>query len=177
MTYANPTNRNHNNGYVQPDNYLNYLVALHQLRQQVEKLSPLPAEVMDILSDYPGTFDVLDNSLVIYVPTTVDVNVAADNSKYVEQTKAFMAKLFDGNSSVEKAGQYDSPVHGIVPENVMLVKSFMTRTALCEYLPQVLDFVAYLQKELRQESIGLEINGKMVLANIQVEELLKSIRG
>ena len=131
---------------------------------------------MDILADYPGTFDVLEDSLVIYVPTTVDVNMAADTSEYIEQTKQFMAKLFKGNSSVEKAGEYDSPVHGIVPENVMLVKSFMTRAALCEYLPQVLDFVAYLQQELRQESIGLEINGTMVLANIQLEKLLRGDR-
>lgn len=169
MTYANSTKGNYSNGYVQP-NYLNYIVSLHQLRKQVE--SPLPAEVMSILSKFPGTFDVLEDSLVIYVPTTVDVKIAADTSKYIEQTKTFLAKLFHGNSSVEKAGQYHSPVHGIVPENVVLVKSFMTRAALCEYLPQILNFVAYLQKELRQECIALEINGTMVLANIRVEELL-----
>lgn len=168
MTYANSTKGN-DNGYVQP-NYLNYIVSLHQLRKQVE--SPLPAEVMDILANYPGTFDVLQDSLAIYVPTTVDGNVVADTSKHIEQTKTFLTKLFDGNSSGEKAGQYHSPVHGIVPENVVVVKSFMTRVALCKHLPQVLDFVAYLQKELRQECIAFEINGIMLLAKIRLEELL-----
>ncbi|MEQ9357143.1 hypothetical protein [Coleofasciculus chthonoplastes] len=54
----------------------------------------------------------------------------------------------------------------MVSEKSYVIKSFMTRQALVEQLPMVLKFVGYLQQELRQETMALEIDVKMILLQI-----------
>ncbi len=122
--------------------------------------------VEQIISNYQAKVWLLEHSLVIYVPTTIDVNTPLDTSMYVEQAKNLMAELFEGISWVEQGGMYKSALAGMVSENNFLVKSFMTRQALEKHLPAVLNFVGYLQKQLRQETMALEIDGKMVLLQI-----------
>jgi len=97
------------------------------------------------------------------MPTTIDIDIPGDTSAYVEQAKTLMAELFEGISLVEQSGMYKSSVAGMVSENSYMIKSFMTRQALVEHLPKVLNFVGYLQHELRQETMALEIDGKMIL--------------
>lgn len=124
-------------------------------------------EVREILSQFAAKVWVLDRSVAIFVPTTVDVNVRADTSFYVEQTRQLMGRLFGGACWVELGGLYNSPAIGMVKEDVVVVRSHMTSEALRTHLPKVLRFVGYLQRELRQETIALEIDGHMVLLQMR----------
>jgi len=123
--------------------------------------SPLPIE--ELLSAFSANVWLLDHSIGLLIPTTIDIDIPCDTSAYVEQAKTLMAELFEGISWVEKSGMYKSAVVGMVSEKSYMIKSFMTRQALVEQLPKVLTFVGYLQQELRQETMALEIDGKMIL--------------
>ena len=142
-------------------------VLSRQASQLPQAISPLPWDVEGILSSFPGKVVLLDRSLGIFVPTTTDVNVAADNSACIERTQQFMVELFDGVSCLQLYGLYKSDILGTIAETVVWVRSFMTATAMRDRLPLVLDFAGQLQRELRQEAIALEIDGKIALLDMQ----------
>jgi hypothetical protein len=140
------------------------------LSQRVHSLTPLPLPsspsplpIEELLSAFSANVWLLDHSIGILMPTTIDIDIPCDTSAYVEQAKTLMAELFEGISWVEQSGLYKSAVAGMVSEKSYVIKSFMTRQALVEHLPKVLNFVGYLQQELCQEIMALEIDGKMIL--------------
>ena len=106
---------------------------------------------------------VLGRSVSVLVPTTVDANVPADTSFYVEEAKQFMAELFEGAGAFEQEGLYTSSQWGIIREEIVVVRSFTTNRVLEKNFPLILGFLQYLQNELRQEAMGLEIDGKLLI--------------
>lgn len=111
---------------------------------------------------------VLDRRVSVFVPTTVDVNVPADTGFHVEQTMQFMAELFGGVSAVEQAGLYVSSRWGAVREKTVAVRSYTTADILRQQFPLLLCFVRELQKELRQEAIALELDGRLFLMQFRL---------
>lgn len=107
--------------------------------------------------------EVLDRCIGIVVPTTVDANVPTDTSLHVEQAKQIMAECFGGVSSWEQQGLYISNTWGIIREKSILVRSYATTEALHRHFGLLLCFVVHLGQELRQETIAIEIDGKMLL--------------
>jgi len=106
---------------------------------------------------------VLDRRVSVFVPATVDVNVPADTELHVGQTMQFMAELFGGVSAVEQAGLYVSSRWGTVREKTVAVRSYTTAATLRRQFPPLLCFVRQLQKELRQEAIAVELDGRLLL--------------
>ncbi|WP_017716232.1 hypothetical protein [Kamptonema formosum] len=105
----------------------------------------------------------LERKVAIYVPTTVDVNVPADTSLHVEQTRQLMTQLFGGATWNEQDGAYMSDVAGMVREKSIVVRSNTTTEVLDRHFLTLVGFVGELQYQLRQETMAMELDGEMLL--------------
>lgn len=139
--------------------------SLRQIAVQQNQLAKFP-EIEQLIESarIPNLkVEVLGRSVGIVVPTTVDAIVPADTSFHAEQTKQYMAEWFGGVSCLEQEGLYISSSWGLIREQTIVVRSFATTEALHQHFPLLLHFVGYLQRQLRQESMAVELDGKMLL--------------
>lgn len=105
----------------------------------------------------------LQSSVVVYVPTTVNRNQPADNTQYVRLVEHKLARWFGGTTTTEGRGGYIATTDEHISEKVYIVKAFCTTAQLETYYPDVAALCYQLCQELGQESIAIEINGKMQL--------------
>jgi hypothetical protein len=118
-----------------------------------------------ILDDLRGLVDRLDrNHLVaVYVPTTVDVDQAADTSAHVERTLALLGERFGGAFSTMAHGVWRGGQAMLIGEAVHRVQAYATEAMLHQFLPELVAHVRTLKAELRQEAVALEIDGHLLL--------------
>ncbi len=126
----------------------------------LEQLPPPLANFAGTLVDRLGR----TNSVSLYIPTTIDVNTQVDTSEYVNRTLAFLGGMFGGATATTKArGVWNSAEAGLVHEDIFIVRSYATQTALDSNLQRIIDYVEQMKVELRQEAMAVEINQKLML--------------
>lgn len=103
------------------------------------------------------------NQVSLFIPTTVDVDQEIDTTTYVQRTLAFLGERFGGATSSEAQGVWNSEEVGLVAEKVYIVRSYASKTALDEHLPQILNYVEKMKAELSQEAMAVEVNQKLML--------------
>ena len=101
----------------------------------------------------------LNNSIILYVPSTQNVNEAADNAAEVEQVERFFGSTFGGFTTTEGRGGWVTDAGQLVTEAVVMVKSFCTDDMLQQHLQDVLDLAEKLKQSMSQEAVSLEVNG------------------
>lgn len=101
----------------------------------------------------------LSQKVKIYVPSTVDVNIAADNSKYVEKSLKLLASAFGGATSYQAFGAWLSQSGELVKESITVCEAFCKEADLQNSIELIYDFCLELKIELKQEAIALEVNG------------------
>ncbi|WP_017716234.1 hypothetical protein [Kamptonema formosum] len=94
--------------------------------------------------------DRVDRWVAIHLPTKVDVKVLADFWLYVEQTQELMGQLFRDAIWNRQDGVN------------IVVRSSVTTEVLDRHLPTLVGFVCYLQYQLRQESMAMELDGEIL---------------
>lgn len=131
---------------------------------QLEKRdsSQLPEPIVRLIE---GCLERLErtNSIGIFIPTTIDADVASDTTVYMDQAKAFMAERFGGATCKVVSGVWKSEQLGLIDEVVYIVHSYLTQADMNRYLDEVVDFIKRLKRELRQEAMALEVNHKLTL--------------
>ena len=104
-----------------------------------------------------------DQSIGIFIPTTMDVNATIDTTQHMDEAMAFMAERFGGATCKVVNGVWLSDRLGLVGEVVYVVYSYLTQSDMTRYLDEVVEYLKYLKRELRQEAMALEINRKLTL--------------
>lgn len=99
----------------------------------------------------------------VYIPTTVDVDQQSDTSAYVRETLDFLGQKFGGATSVPARGVWQSQEAGLVGEDVYIVHTYASASAMNEHLDQVIAYAKTLKTALRQEAIALEVDRRLVL--------------
>ena len=138
-------------------------VAIAQIQNSLFAQYPELQQLLNTGTCFDCQIQVLNRSVSVIVPTTVDANVPADTSFHVEQTKQFMAELFGGASVSEQEGFYKSSQWGMIREKSVVVRSYTTTATLEQHFPLLLCFVRYLQIQLRQETMGVEMDDKFLM--------------
>lgn len=105
----------------------------------------------------------LTHTIGIFIPSTLDVDQAVDNSGQVQSALELLGTLFGGATRTDAEGAWRSEDSGLVVEQVTIVRTFVTKDALDSHLEQVVDFAMALKKEMRQESIALDVDHNLVL--------------
>ena len=107
----------------------------------------------------------LESKVEIGVPGTVDVNIPADTSDYVDQVFRQFCEWFGGVNIDERTGGYVTKDGRLVKEPIVWVLSYCTTEQLEEYLPQVLLLAQRICEDLRQESVAVIVNCEMLLVS------------
>ena len=98
--------------------------------------------------------------VAIYVPSTVNINEAIDNSQYVSKIAIELSRLFGGATQTNAIGSwYSKDLNKLVTEDITIVYSNCTKSDLDKHLLKVVDIASQLCNEMSQECISLEING------------------
>lgn len=103
----------------------------------------------------------LSSKITVYVPATIDINKNIDNSEYVKETATLLSVFFGGATSCDALGYWMSPKVGLVKEHTTQVFAYCSDADLKKHIENVIDYCEKLKKQLKQESIALEINGEM----------------
>lgn len=103
---------------------------------------------------------VLSHKLTVYVPATVNINQQIDNTTYVNSTAELLSNLFGGATSSAAIGYWMSDTAGLVRENTTVVFAF-AKDLEDEGLKIIVEHCKTMKKELSQDAIALEIDGKM----------------
>ena len=102
----------------------------------------------------------MDNKVSIYVPSTVNVNQRINNKKQVVSIIKQMSLLFGGATSYECVGGWVADSGDIVTEQINIVYSFCDKKSLNNNLANVINICQQIKKEMKQEAVTLEVNGK-----------------
>ena len=100
--------------------------------------------------------DSLTTKVAIYVPATVNIDVAIDNSNMVEKTSIFLSDLFGGCTACNVSGYWITQEKKLVLENPVVVYAYTTEEKAQEAEEKIIDFVQQMGREMRQECISVE---------------------
>jgi hypothetical protein len=103
----------------------------------------------------------LSSRVAVYVPSTVNVDKKVSNKKYVDKVLTDLSGWFGGATSTKAIGSWLTQSNTLVRENVTVVYAFCTTDLLEQYGDNVIDLCEQLKKDMSQEAISLEINGKL----------------
>lgn len=102
----------------------------------------------------------LKNKISIYVPSTIDGNKPAKlmQRREAKRTAKFFCSLYGGATTTNANGYYISNEKGLIKERQIIVYSF------CDDMHEngILAFAKRLCKRMKQESIAVEFNNKMI---------------
>lgn len=104
----------------------------------------------------------LSEKIEIVIPGTMEGNKKTDTQKYKDRAVILLAELFGGSTALKASGAYVSDNHGLIKEDVYKVYSYAVKIDAVK-LAIVLKFIDQVKEELKQECIGLEINGAFYL--------------
>jgi hypothetical protein len=102
----------------------------------------------------------LQESVKIYVPSTLNVDIAIDAKKFIERVEYELSNMFGGCTSYETFGSYVSDSGKLVREAVTVVNSFSTKIEN-EQMEMVIQICEWLKMEMSQECVSLEVNGRL----------------
>ena len=115
------------------------------------------------MQDLPAVFSdifTLAHEYQIFVPSTMQVNNACDNSEYVNKIAESLAKLEGGATITTGVGAWNSESLGLVKEDVTIISSSALNF---NNAGEVLNLCRWLKTEMSQEAIALKIDGKLFL--------------
>ena len=105
----------------------------------------------------------LGSKVAVYVPSTVDVDKAADTSGWVAMVSLSMSQWFGGATSTSAAGYWEDERAGLVTEAVTVVYSYTDSATLEQKIDDVLRLVHKMKDDLKQSAVSLEVNGVLYL--------------
>lgn len=103
----------------------------------------------------------LSSHIRVFVPSTVNVNEAIDNTSFVNDVQISLVQFFGGATIYNAFGAWQGLNIQIVSERITIIESYTTTDKLNEKIDSVIDICEKLKNDMKQESIALEINGEL----------------
>ena len=108
-----------------------------------------------------SSFENLSCKIAIYVPATVNIDVAIDNSDMVEKTAIFLSDLFGGCTACDVSGYWITQEKKLVKEKPVVVYAYTTEEKAREAEEKIIDFVQQMKREMMQECVSVEYNNRL----------------
>lgn len=102
----------------------------------------------------------LSQKVRLYVPSTVNIDEATDNTEHVEQTLKMFGELFGGATSYEALGAWNGSNGKLIQESVTIVESYANKLGSKDIM-QLIVYAKQLCKNMSQDAIAVEVNGSM----------------
>lgn len=103
----------------------------------------------------------LRSKVTVYVPSTVNVNEAIDNSAQVERVARLLSECFGGATASPVSGYWVAADKSLVIEHTTMVFAFCDTASAEKYIDDVVRLCVSLKHEMGQEAIAMEYNGEM----------------
>ena len=103
----------------------------------------------------------LSSKIAVYVPSTLQISEAMDNSEFVERTLEFLSEKFGGATSTKAFGCWVSTDEGLIKEAVEICYAYTVTEGLEANIEAVIEYCEMLKKEMGQEAISLEVNNEL----------------
>lgn len=100
-------------------------------------------------------------SVKVYVPSTVDVDNAIDNSEFVRGTLEKLSTMFWGATSYNALWCWLSTTAWLVQEKVTICESYCTTELLEQHIETVIELCKKLKTDMSQEAVSLEVNNEL----------------
>lgn len=116
---------------------------------------------MDIKNSKLANLFHLSHKVTVYVPSTVNVSKAVDNTEQVERVASALSGWFGGATSTPALGYWLSPAAGLVAEKTVVVFAYAAEDDLASHIEDVVDLCENVKHDMSQEAVALEIDGEM----------------
>lgn len=145
---------------------------INQLAQAMSKYAPpAPQEQEAPAQEAQDTAEIMQKAgavelsqrVALYVPGTQGPDTATDNAAQVERVAAEFSRMFGGATAQESTGFWMSEAAGLVREKTTIVYAACTAEQLRDNLPAVLELAQQIKREMQQEAVSAEINGKLYI--------------
>lgn len=103
----------------------------------------------------------LSHKVTFYVPSTMDVDNAVDNTAQVERVASALSGWFGGATSTPAVGYWLSPAAGLVAEKTVVVFAYASEGDLTDHVEDVVELAETVKTEMGQEAVAVEIDGEM----------------
>jgi len=139
---------------------------LHELHSKISQQRPEIKPVKPLPSLFSGgrlqMSQHLDMCIRILIPTTVDVQVPADSSQFVERANLLLSRHFGGTMCKLLLGFYESENQniGLVKETIFEVEAWTNEAGWKQAEAAIEEFLADMLVELRQETVFVAVNNK-----------------
>ena len=101
----------------------------------------------------------------VYVPSTYGLSQQYYTGEHVKAIEDTLIRLFGGSTTIGARGAYDA-VHTVVREDVTIVYAFFP--VLTDEIDEALYSIAFsLCRSLKQESVAVELDGKLYLVSAE----------
>lgn len=117
--------------------------------------------VLTSLTELDALNSPLQNSVSIYVPSTISINQHFENTETVQDILMEMSQIFGGCTATESAGCWATKNKGLVTESITICKSFCDDSVLKGNLNLIIEICKGLCNDLKQEAVSLEVNGNL----------------
>ena len=103
----------------------------------------------------------LSSKITVFVPSTINIDEAIDNTKQVDKMASLLSDCFGGATSSLALGYWNSTNGKQVKENTTIVFAYCNESDLQNKLDTIIEACQNLKIELKQDAIALELNGEM----------------
>jgi len=106
----------------------------------------------------------LNHKIAIYIPSTYNINESipeAIHQKWVDEAATLLSESFGGATATKCMGYWVSDTKGLVKEHPTMVFAYCKESDLQLNIDDIVDFARLMNKELKQDAIGLELDNKM----------------
>lgn len=103
----------------------------------------------------------LSSKVVVYIPSTKNINESIDNTEYVNKVAGLMSECFGGATASNTIGYWVSDTEGLVKERSTMVFSYCKEADLDKYIDIIIELCRDIKEELKQDAVAFEVNGEM----------------
>lgn len=104
----------------------------------------------------------LTHTVGIFIPSSIDTNQNADTSTQIEAALQFFDNLFGKTANSEAKDIWQNSSHPVT-EQVVIVRTFVSKQALDSNLDAIIEFAVNLKKDISQEAVAIDIDNQLVL--------------
>lgn len=130
--------------------------------RQIQPQNNLPA----LFGQKLRVAQVFNRRIRILIPSTVALNIPADNSEFLEQANRLFSRLCGGAISQPRMGFYESENLGLIKEIVFEVEAWTDDLGLKKSLAALEHFIAKILVKLGQETVFLSLDDRAYLLKL-----------
>lgn len=107
-----------------------------------------------------------NNSISLFIPSTIEINKSTDNTEYVKMVIKSITNKYNNIEDIKfyntKGSWYSDNTNSVVIEDITIITTVLN-TLTIEDINYFIEIANYLKFEMSQDAISLNINGSLCL--------------